>query len=63
MKFIFIHKISVIQEKFLVFFNLLLGPDISSSGAGSGPQAAGCASLLYGKQKCQHSEKVPENEA
>jgi len=29
MKFKFIHKISVIQEKFLEFFNLLQGPDIT----------------------------------
>jgi len=34
MKFIFIRKISVIQEKLLVFFNLL---DITRSGAGSRP--------------------------
>jgi len=46
MKFKFIHKISVIQEKFLVFFNLLRGQDKTLSGAGSGPQAAGCASLI-----------------
>jgi len=32
MKFKFIHKISVIQEKFLIFFNLLRGPDITRSG-------------------------------
>jgi len=36
MKFKFIHKISTIQEKFLVFYNLLRGPDITRSGAGSG---------------------------
>jgi len=35
MKFKFIHKISVIQETFLVFFNLLQGPDKTPSGAGS----------------------------
>ena len=35
-KFKFIHKISVIQEKFHVFFNLLQGPDITRLGAGSG---------------------------
>ena len=33
MKFTFIHKISVIREKFLVFFNLLRGPDRTCSGA------------------------------
>jgi len=32
MKFKFIHKIFVIQEKFLVFFNLLRGPDMTRSG-------------------------------
>jgi len=37
MKFKFIHKISVIQEKFLVFVNLLQGQYITRSGAGSGP--------------------------
>jgi len=50
MKFKFIHKIFVIQgfkEKFLVFFNLLRGPDIKRSGAGSGQRAVGCASLMY----------------
>jgi len=31
MKFKFIHKISVIQEKFLVYFNLLRGSDITCS--------------------------------
>jgi len=36
MKFKFIHKISVIQNKFLIFFNLLRGPDIRRSGAGAG---------------------------
>src|SRR6218665_2665063 len=46
-KFKFIHKISVIHKKFPVFFNLLRGPDKTRSGAGSGPRAAGCASLLY----------------
>ena len=29
MKVKFIHKITVIQEKFLVFFNLLRGPDVT----------------------------------
>jgi len=48
MKFKFIHKIFVIQEKFLEFFYLLRGPDITRLGAGSGPQAASCASLFYG---------------
>ena len=46
MKFKFIHKISVIhviKEKFLVFYNLLRGPDITRSGAGSGQWAVGCA--------------------
>jgi len=37
-KFTFIHKSSVIQELFLVFYNLLRGPDITCSGAGSGPR-------------------------
>jgi len=46
MKFKFIHKIFLI----LVFFKLLRGPDITRSGAGSGPRAAGCASLLYFNQ-------------
>src|SRR6218665_1090777 len=31
MKFRFIHKVFVIQEKFLVFLNLLKGPDITRS--------------------------------
>src|SRR6218665_1624349 len=43
MKFTFIHIISVIQVMFLVFCNLLRGPDITGSGAGP----AGCASLVY----------------
>ena len=34
-KFKFIHKFFLIQEKFLVFFKLLRGPDITRSGAGS----------------------------
>ena len=38
MKFEFIHKISVIQEKFLVLINLLRGPDITRSRDGSGPR-------------------------
>src|SRR6218665_438639 len=39
MKFNCIHKISVILEKFLLFFNLLQVPDITARfGAGSGPQ-------------------------
>src|SRR6218665_280042 len=37
MKFKLIYKVFVIQEKFLVFINLLRGPDITRSGAGSGP--------------------------
>jgi len=39
MKLKFIHKIYVIQEKFLLFFNLLRGPDIRRSGP---DPAAGC---------------------
>jgi len=39
MKFKFIHKISVIQETFLVFFTLLWGPDKTPSGARSSPRA------------------------
>jgi len=38
MNFKFIHKILVIQEKFLAFFNLLRGPDITRPGAGFGPR-------------------------
>jgi len=38
MKFKLIHKISIIQEEFLVFYNLLRGLDITRSGAESGPQ-------------------------
>src|SRR6218665_83741 len=38
MKFKFIHKFFLIQEKFLLFFKLLRGPDITRSGAGSGPR-------------------------
>jgi len=38
------HKISTIQKKFLVLFNLLQGLDIIRSG--SGLRAMGCASLL-----------------
>src|SRR6218665_1298089 len=47
MKFKFIHKIFVIHEQFLVFFNLLRGPALKLSGTGSGPRVAGCASLCY----------------
>src|SRR6218665_849020 len=47
MKFKFIHKIAIIQEKFRILFNLLRGPDMTRSGAGSGPWGQGCASLLY----------------
>src|SRR6218665_3549558 len=43
MKFKFVHKIFVIQRKFLVLLNLLRGPDITRSGAGSNPRTAGCA--------------------
>jgi len=42
MKFKFIHKISIIQEMFLVFFNLLRRPDITHLGR---MRASGCASL------------------
>jgi len=45
MKFKFIHKISVIQEKLLVFFSSLWGPDKTRSWSGSGPRPADCASL------------------
>src|SRR6218665_3574823 len=38
MTFKFIHKFFLIQEKFLVFFKLLRGSDITRSGAGSGPR-------------------------
>jgi len=34
-KFKFIRKISVVQKKFLAFFELLRGPDIARLGAGS----------------------------
>jgi len=44
MKFKFIHKISVIQEKFLVFYNLLREPDIACSGAD--PASGLCISVL-----------------
>src|SRR6218665_2152199 len=48
MKFKFIQKISIIQEKFLVFFILLRGPDMTPSGDCYGPRGAACASLgLY----------------
>jgi len=46
-KFKFIHNISVIQETFFRFFNLLRGPDKTPWGTGSGPQAAICASMAY----------------
>ena len=46
-KFTFFHKIDVIHEKFLVLLKLRRGPDKTRSRAGSGPRAAGCASLLY----------------
>jgi len=36
MKFKFFHKISVIQKRFLLLFNLLRGPNITRSVAGSG---------------------------
>ena len=35
-KFKFIHKISIIHEKFHVLLNLLRWPDLIPSGAGSG---------------------------
>src|SRR6218665_1805600 len=38
MKFKFIHKFFLIQEKFLVFFKLFRGPDITRSMAGCGPR-------------------------
>jgi len=44
-KFKFIRKISVFQEKFPVLFNLLRGLDKTYSGGRI--QLAGCASLLY----------------
>ena len=47
MKFKFIHIISVVQEKFLVFFNLLRGSDVTRSKAESGPRAAVCVSLIF----------------
>jgi len=43
MKFKFIHKIPAIQEKFLVFFNLLRGSDITRLGP---DPATGCAQLI-----------------
>ena len=39
------HIISVIQVKFLVFFNLLRGSDITRVGPDPGSRGAGCASL------------------
>ena len=44
MKFEFIHKISVIQQKFLALYKLLRGPDKTCLGWGLDP---GCASLRY----------------
>jgi len=38
MKFKFIHKIFEIQERILVFFNLLRGPVYNTLGAASGPR-------------------------
>ena|SRR6218665_1290393 len=38
MKFKLDHKISVIQERFFVFFTLLPGPDITRSGSCSDPR-------------------------
>ena len=35
-KFTFFHKISISQKMFLLHFNLLRGPDIIPTGAGSG---------------------------
>src|SRR6218665_1940326 len=46
MKFKFIHKIFLIQEKFLVYFKLLRGPDITRSGAGFGPRVVYPCSIL-----------------
>jgi len=37
MKFKYVHKIVVIHKKLLLLFNLLRGPDITHSEAGSGP--------------------------
>ena len=45
MKFKFIHKIFLIQEKFLVYFKLLRWPDITRLGAGFGPRVV--YPLLY----------------
>src|SRR6218665_833040 len=42
-----INKISINHEKFLALLNLLRGPDVKPSEAGSGSRAAGCASLDY----------------
>src|SRR6218665_2464330 len=46
-KFKFFHKIDVIHEKFLVLLKLSRGPDKTRSRVGSGPRAAGGASLMY----------------
>ena len=48
-----IHKITDIQEKLFVLFNLLLGPD-TCSGVGMVPRAAGCASLRF----CMYTPKI-----
>src|SRR6218665_3407996 len=52
MKFKLINKISIIEEKFLVYFNLLRGPDITRSGAGSGhrPRVVHPCLRLYPRQ-------------
>ena len=56
--FKFVHNIFVIQGTFLVFCNLLRGPDKTPSGAGSGPRAAGCASLIYMDEQGRSRENV-----
>src|SRR6218665_1822748 len=45
MKFKFLHKIAVIQKKFLLLFNLMRGPDITHCGGRI--RSAGSASLFY----------------
>ena len=62
-KFKYIQKISVIQEKFLVFFNLLRGPDITRPGVGSCPWAVHlCFTALVLRRKvsafCMHDATV-----
>jgi len=68
MKFKFIHKIFVIQEKILVFFNLLGGPVITCSGADRGRglcipeiQHASPSMLNSGAYNdCVYVESLPE---